>query len=77
MKFISTTCHVLDINHLVLKLKEDGVEIVRTVVVKITDPITFHEVPTNQRIVIFRVMSEETETMLSLKYPAGTFQIYR
>jgi hypothetical protein len=77
MKLISAACHALDVNSLVQKLKEDGVEVVRTVIIKVTDPHTFQEVPSNQRIVIFRVMNEETETMLGLKYPPGMFQIYR
>jgi len=77
MKLISTECHVLDVNHLVQKLKEDGVEVFRVDVIKFTDPQNYQQLPSSERTVIFRVMNEETETMLSLKYPSGMFQIYR
>lgn len=77
MKLISTVCHNLDVIHLILKLKEDGVEVFRVDVMKMIDPETYQQVPSGQRRVIFTVMNEETETMLGLKYPAGMFHIYR
>jgi len=77
MKLISTKCSVSDVPILIKKLKDDGVEVFRVDVIKFIDPHTNQLRPSNQRIIIFSVMNEETETMLGLKYPAGMFRIHK
>jgi hypothetical protein len=72
MKIFAVTCNPVKLMDTLVKLKsEPGVYIVK--VEKLSEFVTSLRYSSDESIIIFRIMDEETEVLLRLKYPPGTF----